>query len=274
VTQPAESWEFAVIGSDASSEEPKYLGFFQTMEGAEKFRANAKTIGWLNVAVLDGNGNEIIPLEQLFRAIGGQILNGKTYLSISKALRGLLDTDLSIFETAPTFFGMTAEGGLELAQMTIARLYDRTKGTVTIHRMLEQAKREAQSFQRGDKQQVAEAIKEAERIASRLDPIIQRVRIRRNKWFAHLDVRTVSDPQELNKIAELTIPDLDVVFRETERILADLESLFDGTIGEIRYLGGDDYKGMLERIRQTVQIEKNQLEALRGTSSAENAAEV
>jgi hypothetical protein len=41
-------------------------------------------------------------------------------------------------------------------------------------------------------------------------------------------------------------------------------SIFDGIVGEIRYLGGDDYKGMLERIRQTVQTEKNQLDALRG----------
>jgi hypothetical protein len=86
VTQPAESWKFAVIGSDASSEEPKYLGFFQTLAGAEKFRTNAKTIGWRNLAVLDGNGNEIIPLEQFFRAIGGQILNGKTYFPFPRQI--------------------------------------------------------------------------------------------------------------------------------------------------------------------------------------------
>ena len=56
-----------------------------------------------------------------------------------------------------------------------------------------------------------------------LDQVITRVALRRNKWFAHLDVRTVSGPQELNKMAELSIPDLDVVFRETEKLLANLE---------------------------------------------------
>jgi hypothetical protein len=265
-------WEFAVRGCDSSSDEPKFLGFFQTLEGAEKFRANAKAIGWRSVAVVDANLKEIVHLDSIFSAIERQILNGKTYLSTSKALLALIDTDLRVFQTAPTFFGMTAEGGLELAQMTIARLYDQSRDTVTIHRMLEQAKREAGSFKHGDEKVVRDAIGKAERTVAALESIIKRVKLRRHKWFAHLDVRTVTDPHELDTLAKLTIPDLDRVFQETEKILSSLENLFEGLIGPIRYVGGDDYTGMLARIRHSIDVEGKELAAVLGSPTTEKKA--
>jgi hypothetical protein len=45
--------------------------------------------------------------------------------------------------------------------------------------------------------------------------------------------------------ANLTREDLGRVFEETESIYSEIERLFDGTIGKIRFLGGDDYKSLL-----------------------------
>jgi len=53
---------------------------------------------------------------------------GKSYLAIAK---GLLNTDSVLLDGARTFFGLTIDGSLELAQMAIAKLYDRTRGAVT-----------------------------------------------------------------------------------------------------------------------------------------------
>src|SRR5205814_6056214 len=87
-------------------------------------------------------------LKQILDVLKRQVLVGKSYLGIAK---GLLEADPAIRDTAPTFFGLTIEGSLELAQMTIARLYDdATRGSVTIRRLLVRAAEEAASFQRGD----------------------------------------------------------------------------------------------------------------------------
>src|SRR5258705_463147 len=75
-------------------------------------------------------------LKQILDALKGQILVGKSYLGIAK---GLLSTDPVILDGARTFFGLTINGSLELAQMAIAKLYDRTKGAVTIPAMLVRA---------------------------------------------------------------------------------------------------------------------------------------
>ena len=148
--------------------------------------------------------------------------------------------------------------------MTIARLYDppgRAKRSVTIRSMLEQAKREISSFQFGDEKQVSDAIAAALSAVNELEPILSAIRRRRNEWLAHLDVRTVADPQGLNERAKLTVPDLEQVFRETEKIFASLQRLFDGVIGGIRYLGGEDYEHLFKLIRLSQAAEKKELAA-------------
>ena len=259
-----ETWKFAVIGWDSNGRRT-YLGFANDPERAEKLRENAKASGWRGVAVLDSSLREIVPLKRVFLAIEAQIRNGKTYLAASKALLSLLDTDFGVFQEAPTFFGMTAAGGMELAQMTIARLYDlpgRTKRAVTIRSMLEQAKREISSFQSGDEKQIGDAIAAAYVTVNELEPTLSAIRRRRNEWLAHLDVRTVADPQELTETAKLTVPDLERVFQETEKIFASLEHLFDGVVGGIRYLGDTDYKNVFKLIRRAQAAEEKELAAM------------
>ncbi len=82
--------------------------------------------------------------KQILDAHKNQVLVGKSYLNLAK---GLLKADPVILQTGPTFFGLTTDGSLELAQMTLARLYDQTRGAVTVQVMLAQARREVSSFQ-------------------------------------------------------------------------------------------------------------------------------
>jgi len=182
--------------------------------------------------------------KQILDVLKRQVLVGKSYLDIAK---GLLEADPVIRDTAPTFFGLTIEGSLELAQMTIARLYDdATRGSVTIRRMLVRATEEAASFQRGD---VRTEIAKREAAIIALEPVLESIRHRRNEWLAHLDPRTVANPASLSAKAKLSIPDLDRAFKETEIILLRLSSLYEGVIGELQFLGGDDYKVAFDWIR-------------------------
>jgi hypothetical protein len=142
----------------------------------------------------------------------------------------LLAAEPIVFGAAPTFFGLTTDGSIDLAQMAIARLYDR-KG-VTVRRMLDEAKLQIKSFKKGTPQQVIAVIAKSKTAVLNLEPVLTAIRDRRNKWLAHLDPETVRDPQALSINAKLTFGDLDRAFEETEKILGWLDGLFDDPSGD------------------------------------------
>jgi AbiU2 len=185
-------------------------------------------------------------LKQILEALKTQVLVGKFYLGLAQ---GLVRADPVILQTAPIFFGLTTNGSLELAQMAVARLYDKTSGAVTVQAMLAQAILDIGSFQQGTEQQVSEAIAGSKKVVLRLEPVLDAIRRRRNEWFAHLDPRSVADPKALAAEARLTIPDLERALKETEEMLVKLTCLYDGTFGELRFIGGDDYETALNWIR-------------------------
>src|SRR5713101_1448928 len=129
--------------------------------------------------------------------------------------------------------------------MAVAKLHDRTRGAVTISAMLDRAATEISSFQRGSRQEIIQAIKNGKSTLGALEPVLDSIHKRRNEWLAHLDPRTVRDTAALALKAKLSIPDLDLALRETEKILLELSSLYEGVIGDLRFLGGDDYKSAM-----------------------------
>src|SRR5262249_2725423 len=136
------------------------------------------------------------------------------------------------------------------AQMALARLYDRTSGAVTVPKMLDKAALELSSFRRGTKAEVRRAISDSKRTVVALEPVLASIRKRQNEWLAHLDPRTVADPKALAVRAKLTIPELEQSFEKTEEMLVKLSSLYDGTVGELKFIGGDDYETALDWIRR------------------------
>jgi len=186
-------------------------------------------------------------LKQTLDALKRQVLNGKSYLKIAE---GLIQADQVLFDGSTTFFFMTIDGSLELAQIAAARLYDRSKGTVTVEAMLCEAAAQAGDFKYGDRTLVENAVLKSVKRVIAIQPIVDVIRRRRDKWLAHLDPEAVHDPAALSAKAKLTIPDLERVFKESEEIVLDLSNLYEGVIGELRYLGGDDYKSALNWIRK------------------------
>jgi hypothetical protein len=197
--------------------------------------------------------------KQILDALEKQVLVGRTYLDMAT---GLLKADPALLNVSPTFFGLTIDGSLELSQMAVARLYDETKRTVTVPKMLRMAEMEAGSFKRGAADEVRKAIADSDKAVAALEPVLAAIRRRRNGWLAHLDPQTIRDPNALLALAKLTMPDLDRVFKETERILLDFSLRYEGTIGELKYIGWDDYEVALNWIRlaKCAHIEKYEKE--------------
>ena len=145
--------------------------------------------------------------------------------------------------------GLTIDGSLELAQMAIARLYDTTHGSVTVPRMLEQAHQEAAGFQHANERAVKAQVTKCNAAIAALDPVLESIRHRRNEWLAHLDPRTIANPKALSAKAQLSIPDLERAFHDTEKIVLDMALLYEGVFGHLRFIGDDDYEVALNWIR-------------------------
>lgn len=202
--------------------------------------------------------------KQVLDALKLQILRGKSYLGIAK---GLLSADPVLLDGARTFFNLTIDGNLELAQMAVARMYDRTKGAVTIPTMLVRAKTEVASFKRGGHAKINQAITKAQGDVAGLQGVLQSIHTRRNEWLAHLDPRTVSNSAALTAKANLTIPDLERALKVTEEIVIDMSSFYEGVIGDLHYLGDGDYKAALDWIRKAKCVYIERFEQEHGAGS-------
>lgn len=199
-----------------------------------------------------------LAIKQILDALVGEVREGKTYVGIARAL---LAVEPAVFFTASTFFGSMLDGCVMLAQMTVARLYDEDAGAVTIRMMLDEARAQVSSFQRGDHQQVSEAIVRSKDMVDAIEPALISIRCRRNEWLAHLDSRTVRDPKALATKAKLSMEDLERAFEQTETIIKDFTRLYDGTIGAIRFAGDDDYTAVFDHIRRSMATEKKEFDA-------------
>jgi AbiU2 len=185
-------------------------------------------------------------LKQTLEALRRQVLVGKAYFNVA---RGLLKADPYLLQTAPTFFGLTIDGSLELAQMAVARLYDKTKGAVTIRTMLRDAAEQLPTFLNATPKEAEDAILKAVLRVIAIQPILDAIRRRRNEWLAHLDPGTVADPAALTAKAKLTMPDLEKAYTETEKIVVQLFARHEGVFGNLEFIGGDDYEIALDWIR-------------------------
>jgi hypothetical protein len=79
---------------------------------------------------------------------------GRAYLTVAK---GLKDGDSVVIGTAPTFFGLMLQSSLDWSLLFAAKLYDKTKGTITVKSLLREAKSKAGTFKNGTSAQVFRA---------------------------------------------------------------------------------------------------------------------
>jgi hypothetical protein len=134
------------------------------------------------------------------------------------------------------------EGNLQLAQMYAARLYDKTPGAISIYSLISEAKKWAAGLQKPGDSVALQEIRDSESRIQALEPILASITKRRNEALAHLDPRTVRDPQRLNAIATLTVPELSKVFAETGQIISEVNVVYRDIASNFEFLGVEDFK--------------------------------
>jgi hypothetical protein len=186
-------------------------------------------------------------IDQILTSLEHEVLFGKSYLEIAKGLAG---ADKVVLAASPAFFGMTVEASLQMSQMFAAKLYDKTRGVVTVKSLLAEAQAQAGVFKHGTPSQVSVVVKNAESRIAGLRSILASVQDRRNQAIAHLDPYTVIDPAALAVSAKLTVVDLTKVFDETGAILNEISRLWADTYAVMELSNGDDFKSALDLIAE------------------------
>lgn len=203
-------------------------------------------------------GNVKPTIDQLLRNLTDEVLFGKAYLGIGK---GLARADPIVLSTSPTFFGLTLEACLHMSQIFAAKLYDKTSGAVTVKSLLDAVQSEAGMFKHGSPQEVSASVKDAEGRINAIVPILKSVQDRRNKALAHLDPRTVTNPEELDANAKLTLANLEKIFAETGTILNTFSRLWLDTTSVMELIDDEDYTSALDLIADAKHAQADRYES-------------
>jgi hypothetical protein len=184
-------------------------------------------------------------LEQMLTALTNQLLAGKSYLTIAN---GLTSADPVILATGKLFFGLTVEGNLQLAQIYAARLYDKTKGALTMFSLVSAVKLAAHDPMHSSKQtDLLQAASEIESRIAGLESILSSIKKRRDKAFAHLDPAFL-DPHKLAASAVLSLEDLGTVYEKTGQMINEVTVVLRDTVGHFELFGIHDYETVLSLI--------------------------
>lgn len=181
--------------------------------------------------------NRSLSLEQIVNSLKTEVIFGRTHLKIVRAIRA---ADPVVVHTARTFFGLTHDAHIDVAQMYAAKLHDKTSGTITVRSALDEAERIAGTFSRASAEQVRTIVAAAKVQLKEFETTLSTLEDRRNEYLAHLDRNTVLDPTEINTRATLTIDDLDHLFLETGNILNDISQFHDGSFSFLELTDSDD----------------------------------
>jgi hypothetical protein len=91
--------------------------------------------------------------------------------------------------------------------------------------LLRQAKYRPKEFNHHAANELEQAIADAEDICAAKAKVLAAIKHRRDRWLAHLDKRTIHDPDQFAKDAQLTYPELEKLFACAAEILNTMADL-------------------------------------------------
>ena len=190
-------------------------------------------------------GASELGIGEMLNSLKGQAVDGRTHLEIA---RGLLAAGAEIARVAPIFFELTLDAHLHMAQMYLAKLYDKQREAVTVEALVKRADQSAAAFPSAKPERIREIVQIARSLIDELRPKLKAIEIRRNEYLAHLDPGTIRDLGSMNRRAGLTISDLDSALVETTNILNLFSQALDGTVSIPMLYGSEDYKNVLKLV--------------------------
>ena len=186
---------------------------------------------------------QVPTIEQIISNLMSQVVVGQAHLVVAK---GLADSDPVGLAAAKVFFAMSIDSHLYSSQMHAAKLHDRTRGAVTVNTLLTRADEEAGAAKYGTASEVRTAIASSKKAISELAEPLKALSTRRNAWLAHTDPGTITSPVKMAAVAAANIPDLQMIFTQTGKIVNEFSRLFRDITAIVEIIDQTDYETVIE----------------------------
>jgi hypothetical protein len=175
-----------------------------------------------------------------------EVIFGRAHFTI---VLGLLRADGAVLGTAPRFFALTLDAHANLAVMAASRIFDRHPDSISIHTVMAAALRDAVPMDdQTQKNEIRKTVAEAKVSVESFRPILNAIRVRRNKSMAHSAAETLIDPDAYIKDGFLEFRELDGLFDATNLIIDRLAGVYGLNTAPLRLPDANDYEKVLELI--------------------------
>jgi AbiU2 len=203
---------------------------------------------------------EPLDIDKVLHGLFNEVISGTAHFNAAKRLAEAAKSHPVIMSASPSFFNLTTRAHLEAAQLCAARLFDTHDDCAGILWLLRQAKHRREEFSSRTTGELDEAIKQAERVCAAKESVLTALKHRRDRWLAHLDRKTIRDPEQFARDTKLTYPELEDLLASAADILNTIADL-RGHAGFLIF--GDDYDDLshsVDLIEKGVQANAEELE--------------
>jgi len=191
-----------------------------------------------------------IKFQQILAWMMTEVMFGRAHYEIVRGLGRRDPVALAAKGVAPRFFDMTLGSHADAAQLTVARIFDRTSAA-SIHTLLSAALDEAGTHKHGTPTDVRKAVEDAKATIASLAPTVAAIRTRRNETMAHLDAKPFKDPVGYIQRGRVSYRQMDEIFEKVSTVLTRLSLLYRNAAVPLELEGAKDYERVFEILAAT-----------------------
>ena len=209
----------------------------------------------------------------------GRLLETLTNETVTACIHFKLYSDLEAarpdysdeFNQSVTFWSLTFQSHLDTTLFRLCKIYDQHKESLNLLNLLDTIKENASIFDEENfrirlkgnpfvdslasdskKPDMVQLQKDIEFVSKKTHPCVEALVFWRNKFYAHRSAKHVVANQNLADHYTLDITAVDQLLKEAMRILNSYSILFQASSYSTQIIGYDDYRHVLDSIRDTI----------------------
>lgn len=222
----------------------------------------------------------------LRNALSSDIGHAHFHYKLLRALQDAHDEYWEVFSQSRTFWYLALEAHQDATLFRLGRIFDQERGALTLGNWLQTIKSNlhffdepsfrkrlqgnpfvenlARDFRKPDRHELEQDIGSVVVSVNKgTDNVVKKFIDIRNKYLAHKDPRTLLPSRGPQMVADLSWNDVEHLLSLADRLLSKYSILFAASVDSTTMLGQDDYKYVLETIKERVESHKAAVECER-----------
>jgi hypothetical protein len=223
--------------------------------------------------------NEHRQMGQLLRVLAGEIVDARIHFRLYQDLRAALPEYVDEFNQSKTFWSLTLTAHLDCSIVRLCKIYDQygRKPTVGLPSLLETISQYVHFFQeakfrdRLSNNQFVDSLAAiprkpgADQLEKDLvsvkegDPLVKKLIVWRHNFYSHLSQDYVLRGTSLDYYP-LSTQDIEALLQNAVQIINRYCDLFSANVYSTNVVGKDDYKSLLNAVRQSIKAQEDKFE--------------